>query len=78
MRYLRARPRVSYRMAGWLMDTMWKILETFLAYPDWLCETHIREVEDYLTSGETSEAREYLETLKNERDLCADCTGGME
>jgi len=42
--------------------------------PHWVCETHLREIDDMETSGEFSEAREVLQYGKREwRNWCVEC-----
>jgi hypothetical protein len=42
--------------------------------PAWICETHLREIEELETSGELQEARETLALAMAEYLWCADCT----
>jgi len=43
--------------------------------PQWVCETHLREIEDLIESGEKSEALEVWTDNRNEwRENCADCS----
>lgn len=42
--------------------------------PAWVCETHLRELDDLLTSGERQEAYEVLTDLVNSDYVnCDDC-----
>jgi len=43
-------------------------------FPAWVCETHTRELDDLITSGEISEAREVWENnRRNWSNFCLDC-----
>ena len=41
--------------------------------PLWICETHLRELEDLETSGEITEGKIRLSEIVNEYLLCNDC-----
>lgn len=42
--------------------------------PLWLCETHLRELDELETSGEISEGKTRLSEMVNEYLWCKDCT----
>ena len=42
-------------------------------YPAWMCESHIREVQDWIDCGLDSEAREIWAERKEWRQWCNDC-----
>ena len=42
-------------------------------FPVWLCETHIREIDDLMTSGEIAAANEYMDDLRLNELTCMDC-----
>jgi hypothetical protein len=44
-----------------------------MTLPDWICETHLRELDDLETSGERGEAKEILEELTGTGLWCQDC-----
>lgn len=54
-------------------DFVTKVLSSFVIYPDWLCETHIREIDDLITSGEKSAAIEYAEDMRANDWSCETC-----
>ena len=54
-------------------DLITKILGSFVIYPDWLCESHIRELDDLITSGENSAAEELMEDFRASDWSCATC-----
>ena len=43
-------------------------------YRPWICETHLRELDDLETSGEISEGKERLAEIVEDYLLCVDCT----
>jgi len=45
-------------------------------YPAWMCETHIREIEDMIESGEIGEAKELWAYRQNLKTWCNDCKAG--
>jgi len=42
--------------------------------PAWVCETHLREIDDLETSGEISESKVRASEIVNEYLWCEDCT----
>jgi hypothetical protein len=42
-------------------------------YIAWICETHLRELDDLETSGEITEGKIRLSEIVNEYLLCNDC-----
>jgi hypothetical protein len=43
-------------------------------YRPWICETHLRELDDLETSGEISEGKERLAEIVQDYRTCEDCT----
>lgn len=43
-------------------------------YRPWICETHLRELDELETSGEISEGKTRLSEIVNEYLWCEDCT----
>jgi hypothetical protein len=41
--------------------------------PDWICETHLQELEELETSGEILESKVRLSEIINEYLWCVDC-----
>jgi Ribonuclease G/E len=41
--------------------------------PEWVCETHLREIEELETSGEISESKVRASEIVNEYLWCNDC-----
>jgi hypothetical protein len=43
-------------------------------YRPWICETHLRELDELETSGEISEGKTRLREIVEDYELCEDCT----
>jgi len=56
------------------METLRKLEKSGKSIPAWVCETHLREIDDLESSGEHTEAKELLEEGKSIwRNWCQDC-----